>query len=130
MQLAPLVFVRPNELQAAERSEVDFTDAVWRVGAHRMKMRQPHIVPLSRQALNIIRDLHYEKGGEKSVFPSLRTPDRPISANALNAEAQRLGYSNAETTSHGFRAMASTRLNELRWAPDLTELQLAHTDKN
>ena len=130
LQLAPLVFVRPNELRAAEWVELDLENAVWRIGAHRMKMRQPHIVPLSRQALTIFRDVHDETGGEKLVFPSLRTSDRPISENTLNAALRRLGYSNAEMTSHGFRAMASTRLNELGWAPDLIELQLAHTDKN
>jgi integrase len=130
LKLAPLVFVRPGELRAAEWSEIDLDDRLWRIEARRMKMREPHLVPLSKQAIAILKDLNEETGGDSFLFPSSRTPDRPMSDMAINAALRSLGYEHEEMTAHGFRATASTRLNELGWAPDLIELQLAHSDKD
>jgi integrase len=95
-----------------------------------MKMTREHVVPLSRQAVAILRDLHALTGNGRLVFPGLRSRDRPISDNTLNAALRRLGYSSEEMTAHGFRAMASTLLNEQGFPPDVIELQLAHQEKN
>jgi integrase len=130
LKLAPLVFVRPGELRAAEWSEFDLEASEWRIPAARMKMREPHIVPLSSQAVLILRDLQPLSGAGRYVFPSLRTPSRPMSNNTVNAALRRLGYSKDEMTGHGFRALASTCLNEQGWHPDLIELQLAHAERN
>jgi len=130
LRLAPLVFVRPGELRKAEWSEFDLERAEWRVSATRMKMGEEHVVPLSRQALAILKELHPLTGGGRYVFPSLRTTARPMSNNAINAALRRMGYSGAEMTGHGFRALASTCLNEQGWHPDLIELQLAHAERN
>jgi integrase len=130
LKLLPLVFVRPGELRAAEWSEFDLETAEWRIPGSRMKMREPHIVPLSRQAVALLRDLHPLTGAGRYLFPSLRGGDRPISNNTLNASLRRLGYTGDEMVSHGFRSMASTCLNEQGWHPDLIELQLAHAERN
>jgi integrase len=129
LRLAPLVFVRPGELRHAEWAEVDLVAAEWRITAAKMKMRRPHRVPLSRQALAIIRELQTISGGGRWLFPSVRSVARPISENTLNAALRRLGYGPEQMTTHGFRAMASTRLNEIgRWNPDAIERQLAHQE--
>ncbi len=129
LKLAPLVFVRPGELRRAEWAEVDLEGAEWRIPASKMKMRRPHRVPLSRQAVVIIRDLQLISGGGRWLFPSVRSVTRPISENTLNAALRRLGYGSDQMTTHGFRAMASTRLNETgRWNPDAIERQLAHQE--
>ena len=130
LQLAPLVFVRPGELRGAEWSEFDLPQSEWRIPGTRMKMGALHIVPLSRQALAILRDLQPLARGGRYLFPSLRTRERPISDNTINAALRRLGYSHDEQTGHGFRTMASTLLNEQGFAPDVIELQLAHTERN
>jgi integrase len=130
LRLAPLLFVRPGELRGARWSEVDVTNAEWRVPGERMKMGDPHIVPLSRQAIAILHALEPITGHGKYLFPSLRSADRTISEATLNAGLRRLGYSSDEQTTHGFRSMASTLLNELGWHPDLIELQLAHAERN
>jgi integrase len=130
LRLAPLVFVRPGELRMAEWREFDLGAAEWRIAAARMKMREAHIVPLARQAVDLLRNLHAITGDGKYVFPSLRTPDRPISENTINAALRRLGYAKEEMTGHGFRSMASTCLNERGFHPDLIELQLAHAERN
>jgi integrase len=130
LKLLPLVFVRPGELRGAEWSELDLDAAEWRIPAARMKMREPHLVPLSRQAVALLRDLEPITGAGRYLFPSLRTAERPISSNTLNAALRRLGYSGDEMVSHGFRSMASTCLNEQGWHPDLIELQLAHAERN
>jgi integrase len=129
-KLAPLVFVRPGELRAAEWSEINLDAAEWRVAAHRMKMRQQHLVPLSSQAVVILRDIHALTGRGRYVFPSPRTSQRPLSDNALTAALRRIGYTGDQMTWHGFRAMASTLLNEQGYAPDVIELQLAHQERN
>lgn len=130
LRLAPLVFVRPGELRKAEWAEFDLEASVWRIPAARMKMREPHIVPLATQAVTILKDLQQVWPSPRFVFPSVRTKARPMSNGTLNAALRRLGYTSEEMTGHGFRAIASTRLNELGWAPDLIELQLAHKDQN
>jgi len=129
LRLAALVFVRPGELRHAEWAEIDFAGAEWRIPAAKMKMRRVHRVPLSRQALAIIRELKAISGGGRWLFPSVRSVTRPISENTLNAALRRLGYGPEQMTTHGFRTMASTRLNEIgRWHPDAIERQLAHQE--
>ena len=130
LQLAPLVFVRPGELRAAEWQEFDLDNAEWRIPGSRMKMRTTHIVPLSHQAVAILRELYPLTGRGKYVFPSLRTGDRPMSENTVNAALRRLGYDKSEMTGHGFRSMASTLLNEQGWHHDAIERQLAHIERN
>jgi integrase len=130
LKLAPLVFVRPGELRAAEWSEFDLPNAEWRIPGVRMKMGELHIVPLSRQALAILDELKPLARGGRYLFPSLRTRDRPMSDNTINAALRRLGYSKEEQTGHGFRSMASTLLNEQGFSPDVIELQLAHAERN
>jgi integrase len=130
LRLAPLVFVRPGELRAAEWSELDLQTSEWRIPAARMKMGEQHIVPLSTQAIAILGWLHPVTGYGRYVFPSLRSRERPLSNNTLNAALRRLGYGSEEMTAHGFRAMASTLLNEQGFPPDVIELQLAHAERN
>jgi integrase len=131
LRLAPHVFVRPGELRQAEWSEFDLYAAVWSIPATKMKMRRPHRVPLSRQSLDIIRELRDITGSGRFVFPSVRTVLRPISENTLNAALRRLGYASEDMSTHGFRSMAATRLNEMgRWNPDAIERQLAHQEGN
>jgi integrase len=130
LKLAPLVFVRPGELRAAEWSEFDLPNAEWRIPGTRMKMGEPHVVPLARQALAILRELQPFARGGRYLFASLRTRERPMSNNTINAALRRLGYSGEEQTAHGFRSMASTLLNEQGFPPDVIELQLAHAERN
>ncbi len=130
LKLLPLTFVRPGELRLAEWSEFNLNAAEWRIPAARMKMRELHVVPLSRQALALLKDLRLLTGSGRLVFPSIRSKDRAISDNTLNAALRRLGFSGDEMVAHGFRSMASTCLNEQGWHPDLIELQLAHAERN
>ena len=130
LKLAPLVFVRPGELRQAQWSEFNLEGAEWRIPPERMKMRQLHIVPLARQALEILRDLHPFTGHGRFLFPSPRTDARPISDVALLAALRRMGYSKEEMTVHGFRSMASTLLNEQGYNRDWIERQLAHGERN
>ena len=130
LKLAPLVFVRPGELRGAEWSEFDLEGAEWRIPAVRMKMGEQHIVPLSRQAVAILRELQILTGGGRYVFPSLLSAERPMSDNTISAALRRLGYTSDEQTGHGFRSMASTLLNEQGFPPDVIELQLAHGERN
>jgi integrase len=123
--------VRPGELRRAEWNEFDLDTAVWSVPAKKMKMRRPHRVPLARQTLAILRELQEITGKGRWLFPSIRTPTRPISENTLNAALRRLGYGSEEMCMHGFRGTASTRMNEMsRWNPDAVERQLAHQEAN
>ena len=129
MQLAPHVFVRPGELRHAEWSEFDLEGALWTIPAGKTKMRKDHLVPLSRQSIAILEDLRALTGPDGYVFPSIRSRKRPMSDNTINAGLRRLGYSTDEMTAHGFRAMASTLLNESgKWNPDAIERALAHGD--
>jgi integrase len=130
LKLAPLVFVRPGELRAAEWAEFDLDGAEWRIPAARMKAGEQHIVPLSKQAVAILRDLERHTSSGRYLFPSLRTTTRPISDMTINAALRRLGFPKDQMTGHGFRTMASTMLNEQGFPPDVIELQLAHKDRN
>lgn len=130
LRLAPLTFVRPGELRGAHWSEVDLGKAEWRIPANCMKMREAHLVPLSRQAVDLLSELKLVTGRGRYVFPSLRTNDRPMSENTINAALRSLGYSSDVQTGHGFRAMASTLLNEQGFPPDVIELQLAHAERS
>ena len=130
LKLAPLTFVRPGELRGGEWREIDLDGAEWRIPGERMKMGDEHVVPLSRQAVEILRALQPLTGAARYVFPSLRSRDRPMSENTLNAALRRLGYTTEQMTAHGFRAMASTLLNERGFPPDVIELQLAHAERN
>jgi integrase len=130
LRLAPLVFVRPGELRAAEWAEVDLENAEWRIPAARMKMRSAHVVPLSTQAVEILRDLQPLTGDGRLLFPGARSRSRPMSENTINAALRRLGYDKNAMTGHGFRSMASTLLNEMGWNRDAIERQLAHSERN
>lgn len=130
LKLAPLLFARPGNLRAMEWAELDLDAAEWRIPAGKMKMREAHVVPLSTQAVAILRALQPLTGRGRYCFPSLRTADRPMSENTVNGALRRLGFDKDTMTGHGFRAMASTRLNELGWAPDVIERQLAHAERN
>lgn len=131
LNLMAILFPRPGELRMAEWSEFDLDRAVWTIPASRTKMRRPHRIPLARQAVTILRDLQAITGAGKLVFPCVRTTSRPISENTLNAALRRLGYGKDEATAHGFRATASTVLNQsLLWHPDVIERQLAHVEAN
>jgi len=130
LKIAPLVFVRPSELRKAEWSEFDLDGAEWRIPAKRMKMKEQHIVPLSQQAVALLRELQPTTGTGRYVFPSIANADRPLSENTINASLRRLGFSGDEMTGHGFRSMASTCLNEQGWHPDVIELQLAHSERD
>ncbi|HUJ18677.1 MAG TPA: integrase arm-type DNA-binding domain-containing protein [Nitrospirota bacterium] len=127
LQLAPLVFVRPGELRQAQWSEIDLETAEWNIPAARMKMKQAHLVPLSRQAVQILRDIKPLTGSSPYVFPSVRSSARAMSNNAILAALRRMGYTKDEMTGHGFRAMARTILDEiLHVRPEYIEHQLAH----
>jgi integrase len=131
LQLSALLFVRPGELRHARWKEIDFDKAVWIVPAATMKMKRPHRVPLSRQAIVILRELHALTGQGEFVFPAVDSIRRPMSNNTLNAALRRLGYAKEEVSVSGFRATASTLLNEMgRWNPDAIERQLAHMEEN
>ncbi len=131
LRLAPHLFVRPGELRQAEWSEFDFEEGVWAIPAEKMKMRRPHQVSLSKQALAIIADIRPLSGKHRYLFPCQGKRDRPMCENTLNLALQRLGYGGGRMTTHGFRAMASTLLNESgNWTPDAIERQLAHVDAN
>ncbi len=130
LRLAPLVFVRPGELRKAEWVEFDLDGAEWRIPATRMKAHEQHIVPLSKQAVAILQELHGLTGEKQHVFPGVRTNGRAMSENTVNAALRRLGYAKDEMTGHGFRSMASTLLNEQGWHRDAIERQLAHAERN
>ena len=131
LRLAPHVFVRPGELRAAEWSEFDMKAKTWRIPAARMKMKREHLVPLSTQVAALLEELRPLTGRHRFLFPALSKVGRCISENTLNAALRRMGYdTKAVMTAHGFRATASTLMNELGIAPDLIELQLAHREQD
>lgn len=131
LKLAPLVFVRPGELRSAEWAEIDLEAAEWRIPGHKMKMKNDHVVPLAQQAVDILRSVHPMTGHGKYVFPSIRTADRCMSENTINAALRGLGFGKDTMTGHGFRAMARTILDEvLEERVDYIEHQLAHTVKD
>ena len=125
------VFQRPGEIRQAEWSEIDFDKAEWVIPAGRMKQRQPHRVPLSRQAIAILREAEALSGGGRYVFPKLGSPLKPMCENAVNGALRRMGFDANTMTAHGFRSTASSLLNESgRWSPDAIERALAHADGN
>lgn len=138
LQLSALVMLRPGELRAAEWQEIDFEAATWTIEVRRMKApthikqanQTKHVVPLSRQALAILRELHPLTGRFQYVFPSARGASRCMSENAVRVALRTLGYDNDTMTAHGFRGMASSLLNELGFNPDAIERQLAHKEHN
>lgn len=131
LRLLPHVFVRPGELRHAEWADFDFDKALWTIPPHKTKMRRAHTIPLSRQALAILQTIEHDADYSRFLFPSLRSVDRPMSENTINAALRRMGFAQDEMTGHGFRAMAATLLNEMGlWHPDAIERQLAHCDNN
>ncbi|KMJ54552.1 integrase [Vogesella sp. EB] len=129
MHLLVLTFVRPGELRAARWDEFDIERAEWRIPAERMKMRVMHIVPLSQQALALLASLRPLSGRGALLFPAMTDHDRPMSENTLSYAMGRMGYKGVATP-HGFRALASTTLNEEGFDPDIIERQLAHAERN
>lgn len=131
LRLTPMVFVRPGELRTMEWTEVDLETAEWRIPGAKMKMKADHIVPLSTQALALLRGMHPATGHGKFVFPSLRTGERPMSENTINAALRGMGYAKEVHSAHGFRATARTIMDEvLGERVDLIEHQLAHAVKD
>ena len=131
LQLHPYVATRPGELRHAEWQEIDFSRKSWSIPAGRMKMKKPHMVPLSDQALAILHGLHRVTGKGKFLFPSIRSTAKPISDNAMNSALRRMGFSKEEFVSHGWRAVFRKLADEiLQERPDIIEAQLAHQVKD
>ena len=133
LQLALVTFVRTIELRAAQWSEIDFDRAEWRIPAERMKMREPHLVPLSTQALALLRELHKLTGNQRWLFPNYRRPETCMTATTLNRALERMEFNGKDSigfSAHGFRATASTILNEAGYRADVIERQLAHKERN
>jgi integrase len=124
-----LTFVRTNELRGAQWPEIDWDKAEWRIPAERMKMRELHIVPLSRQAIATLRELEKHSGNRQYVFPNQHKPAAFMSENTMLYALYRMGY-HSRTTGHGFRSTASTILNEHDFRADVIERQLAHSEQN
>lgn len=127
LNLAPLVFTRPNELRHAEWSEINLDEAIWRIPGNKMKKGVTHLVPLSKQAIEILEEIQPLTGDGRYVFPSVRSAKRPMSENTVTGALRRMGYTGKQMTGHGFRSMASTLLHEQGWLSDAIEAQLAHT---
>ena len=130
LRLAPLLFVRPGELRAAEWSEVDFEGAEWLIPAAKMKMKQRHIVPLARQSVAILEELRTYTGHGRFLFPSMRTDTKPVALESMLVALRAMGFGKDEIVTHGFRGMASTLLNELGYNRDWIERQLAHGERD
>ncbi len=130
LRLASLVFVRPGNLRHAEWTEIDFDKDEWRIPAGKMKISEQHIVPLSVQAIAILREIQPLTGGGRYVFASERGGGKPMSENTINAALRRMGYAKDEMTGHGFRSTASTLLHELGLPHAVIERQLAHGERN
>ena len=130
LKLAALTFVRPGELCRAEWGEIEWEAAIWRIPAVKMKMKRPHIVPLSRQAQDVLRELQTLTGKNRWLFPSRWDKARHEGGMVLNTALRRMGYSGEVMTAHGFRAMAATTLSEDGWPSEAIERQLAHVDRN
>ncbi|WP_445193954.1 tyrosine-type recombinase/integrase [Sphingomonas sp. Tas61C01] len=131
LSLSPHVFLRPGELRRAEWNELDLVTGIWRIEAGKMKGRKEHVMPLSRQVIQLFRRAEILTGQQRFVFPSVRSSNRPMSENTINGALRRLGFTSEEMTAHGFRATASTLLNESgKWQPDAIERALAHKDRD
>lgn len=131
LELLALTFVRPGELRAAEWAEFDLDTAIWSIPGEKMKMNRPHRVQLAPRAVEILRDLQALTRNGKFLFPSIRSASRCMSENTINAALRRMGFAKDEMTGHGYRAVASTLLNESgKWNADAIEAQLAHVENN
>lgn len=133
MQFSALVFARPGEVRHAEWSEIDWERCEWQIrDEKKMKMGRPHIVPLARQTIEILKAQHVFTGHGRYIFPSNRSPagNRAMSENAVRVAIRSIGYTKEQMTAHGFRSMASTLLNENGFHPDWIERQLAHIEGN
>jgi integrase len=130
LKFTALTFARPGEVRGAKRAEFDFRNAVWHIAPGRTKMRRPHDVPLSRQAIEVVQDIWSLSDHGELVFPSIRSNRKPLSENAMNSALRRMGYTQDEMTAHGFRASASTILNSRGFNGDVIEASLGHQDEN
>ncbi len=130
LQLVALTMTRPGDVRGMRRSEIDFDKAVWRIPAERMKMRRPHDVPLSKQAIKTLQEIWSLSDNGDLVLPSIRSVKKPLSENAMNSALRRMGYTKEEMTAHGFRSSASTILNERGVNSDVIEAALGHQDEN
>ncbi len=130
MKFMALTCTRPGEVRLARRTEINFEKAVWRIPAERTKMRRQHDVPLSRQAILVLRDMWAMSDFSELIFPSILSNRKPLSENAMNSSLRRMGYTKDEVTSHGFRSTASTILNERGFNPDVIEAVLGHQPLN
>ncbi len=131
LKIAPHIFVRPGELRHGEWEEINWEKATWTIPEGKMKARRTHVVPLSRQVLELFRQLEPVSGGKGFIFPAFHTRLRPMSENTINAAFRRMGFTKEEVTAHGLRSTASTMLNESGlWHPDAIERALAHGDSN
>lgn len=122
-------FARPGEVRHAEWSEIDWEGKEWRIPQEKMKMRQEHRVPLAHQCMEILEEIRRMRFSERWIFATFKA-NRPLSENGILTALRRMGYTQEQMTAHGFRAMASTLLNEMGFRPDLIERQLAHGDTN
>lgn len=130
MKFQLLTCARPGEVRLARRAEIDFGKTLWRIPAERMKMRRQHDVPLSRQAIAVLRDVWPMSENSELVFPSVLSIRKPLCENAMNTTLRRMGFGQNEVTAHGFRTTASTILNERGYNPDVIEAVLAHQNPN
>ena len=123
-------FQRPGEIRGSEWKEIDFDAALWRIPENRMKNRRPHVVPLARQVIDILKEIKPLTGDSRFVFPTITSKSKPMSENTVRVALRSMGYTNEQMTAHGFRTTASTNLNEQGWNSDLIELSLAHVEGN
>ena len=130
LRILPYVFVRSSELRCAAWDELDLDACLWVIPAERMKMRRQHVVPLTRQVVELFQSMRQFSGGGRLVFPGLASRTRPLSDVGLLNALRRMGYARGEMTVHGFRSLASTLLNERGYPPDWIEAQLAHAERN
>lgn len=130
LKLLPLLMCRTGELRFAEWDEFDFEAKLWRIPGDRMKMGRDHLVPLSKQAIEILQELKSVTGHTKYLLPGRRSDSRVMSENTVNAALRYMGFSREEMTGQGFRSLASTRLNEMGFRADIIEKQLAHEETN
>lgn len=129
LRLLMLTAVRPGEVRGARWEEFDLEARLWRIPSERMKMRSEHLVPLSKQAIEILKSMHVLSGHRELTFPSPFYPSKSLSENTINSALARMGYK-GEATAHGFRALFSTIANEAGWSPEVIERQLAHVERN
>ena len=122
-------FQRPGEIRRAAWEEMDFDANLWRIPAERMKGKRPHVVPLSRQVLELLKQVTSWTSDSSFVFPTIKSKKIPMSENTILVALRSMGYTKEQMTAHGFRSLASTNLNEQGWDRDVIELSLAHANK-